>query len=261
MLLTAPCISWNYSPIDPRITKQIKRTVPLRYAGPIDQVSNNICRKLAASASIDSQLRCTSLLSQSIRSLRMRYVKDSFLWIPRLQIYEHYDRHIDFQQDGYVFMMTYVYDDDSMMHRATFTQSHLDWIGAVMHDNTTATADVIPNCPLETTEIPHQSSHDNEESVVQVPSPSLLLIRPHVCIFGPFSSHLATLTYLMRYHVHWIFPSIEDEEEFRPGALQNLTDKWMNEMGLQFTFASITGYYLLLIYRQLILLHILSPLM
>ena len=237
MLFLQPYINWSYTPVDPLKSRQQTHTVPLPFAGPIDQVSNKICSEFASTnVSFDSQLRCTTLLSQSIRSLRIRYVSTARLQIPRLQCYDYYDKCTDFQQDGYVFMMTYVYDDDSMMNNTSFALSKPVWNENMMHDiNASSTHADHPNCPVETTKMHPQSGHDNVEYVVQAnasvftPQPSLMLIRPHVCIFGSFSLHLATLVYLMQYNVHWIFPSREEEEEF--------------ELGLEFTFTSVTGFY------------------
>ena len=252
-MLPQPYINWSYSPVDPLQSRQNIYTVPLPFAGPIDQVSNKICIEFASTnASLDSQLRCATLLRQSIRSLRMNYVNYARLRVPRLQIYDVYDQGTDFQQDGYVFMMTYVYDDDSMMNHTKFSHSNPDWNDEIMHDTNATTAQAVPNCPARTTEIQHQSGNDQDDNVERIvpahaaistlpPSPAGRLIRPHVCIFGEFSSHLATLMFLMRYHVHWIFPSTEEEEEFELGALHHLTDRWMNEIGVQFTFASVTG--------------------
>ena len=196
MAVLLPWLNWTHTRIlgDPFFPTRNVTTLPLFFGGPMDQVTNYVCREISSSneASTSAQSRCMTLLSQSIRSQRIgATTADADLY--------------EFRRDGLILMLTYVYDDDSMVYKSN-SASNVDYY-----------------CSVETQQQNEVCTTTRQQH------------RPQICVFGEFSLQIAALAYLMRYNLHWVFTSGEDKILSTPEAFDTLLSTWQEE-GLQLTY-------------------------
>ena len=199
MAVLLPWLNWTHTRIlgDPFFPTRNVTTLPLFFGGPMDQVTKYVCREISSSndTSKSSQSRCMTLLSQSIRSLRIgATAADADLY--------------EFRRDGLILMLTYVYDDDSMVYKSN-SASNVEYY-----------------CPVEI----QQQKHE------EVCNTTRQRHRPQICVFGEFSLQIAALAYLMRFNLHWVFASEDDEILSTPETFDTLLSIWQKD-GLQLTYA------------------------
>ena len=200
--MLVPWLNWTHTSLlgDPFHPTRNITTLPLFFGGPMDQVTKHVCREISSSnvTSTSSSSRCMTLLSQSMRSLRIKATTaDADLY--------------DFRRDGLILMLTYVYDDDSMVYNNNNkSMSHVDYC-----------------CPVD---MQHQEEMCNTTQQ---------RYRPQICVFGEFSLQITALAYLMRFNLHWVFASGNDEMLTTPEAFDTLLSTWKKE-GLHLTYATAT---------------------